>query len=94
MILVKVSQGNSSEVSEIFSHVLFSILTETPQVKLLTEQSTQFLHPCPLFQFYSGQKIKSSKWLSFLSVKKQQVLQVKLCKTKSATNMGLSPCQL
>lgn len=52
MFSVKVSQGNSLEMSEIFSHVLFSTLTETLQVKFLRELSIQFHLPGPFFFFW------------------------------------------
>lgn len=51
MFLVKVSQGNSSEVSEVCSHTLFSSLTETLQVKVSRELSIQFHFPYPYWGF-------------------------------------------
>lgn len=45
---VKVSQGNSLEMNEIFSHMLFSNLTKTLQVSFLRELSSQFHLPCPV----------------------------------------------
>lgn len=47
MVLVKVSQGNSSEVSEICSHMLFSSLTETLQVKFQENQVFDSISPAP-----------------------------------------------
>lgn len=95
MFSVKVSQGNSLEKGEMFSHMLSSNPTETLPVNFFKE--VLIPSPLPQFLFFPGSKTKSSKcsdFLSFLNVKNQQVLQIKLCRTKNAITMGLSPRQL
>lgn len=96
MFSVKVSQGNSLKKGEMFSQMLSSNPTETLPVKFLKEQSFNSISLAPVF-FFPGSKTKSSKCSdlpSFLNVRNQQVLQIKLCRTKNAITMGLSPRQL
>lgn len=97
MFSVKVSQGNSLEKGEMFSHMLSSNPTETLPVKFLEELSFNSISLALVSFFFPGSKTKSSKCSdlpSFLNVKNQQVLQIKLCRTKNAITMGLSPRQL
>lgn len=72
MFSVKVSQGNSLENSEMFSHMLSSNPTETLPVKFLKELSFNSISLTPVSFFFPGSKTKSSKCSdlpSFLNVK-------------------------
>lgn len=97
MFSVKVSQGNSLEKGEMFSHMLSSNPTETLPVNFFKELSFNSISLAPVSFFFPGSKTKSSKCSdlpSFLNVRNQQVLQIKLYRTKNAITMGLSPRQL